>query len=434
MVEIQMVQDPIETNGSSPDNAPLEGRLTVNIATDDNVLAGNLDDSLQLKYTLRESTTSGVIDDPIDKISDIYLLDILSLNVPDYARVIERVKYLKAIKLESKVVILATERQQSYQGFDQFRQAQEQGLVGILTRPNPSQMTESEYDSAIEASSMEVPNFLDEFYGINGNMENVEIIKVGGSIFDLYQERPDALRKLLETIVEIHQDHDLILTVGGGPLKAVSDDYKESLGISDSRFEQSSRTQITEQAQMVYDLLDQICADCVAYISPESMEIILGGSFITREFLKNKIPVMALLPENSEALLGVSMPSNYGSDAHTVAIADYLEIKKIIFAKDTDGIFERDPNLTSSWVRKLGLGRKNEFIPYINAGDIASRISRKGLSPSGQLTDEHLLETEAIQPFVDSKYLHTIQIVNGTKPQELVKAMNGVRAGSYILK
>ena len=57
-----------------------------------------------------------------------------------------------------------------------------------------------------------------------------------------------------------------------------------------------------------------------------------------------------------------------------------------------------------------------------------------GLNQRGQLTDEHLIETRAIDPLMHARNLYTIQIVNGTKPQQLADAMDGLKVGSYIIK
>jgi len=389
--------------------------------------------TLQPNYSLYFSELSAFMRSHIEQPTNICLVDLLHLPVDYYATVIDKIKQIRAINIESKVMILATGEQQAQESFNLFREANERGLVEVSTRPDPEEL---EYAAALSAMVGKLPNSLDELYkhGKNGKFENVEVVKIGGSIFDLLDR--EVLHNLLETIVEIHQDQDLILTVGGGPLQSVPADYRTSLGISDFRYQESSKEQITQQALTVVDLLRQISPDKVAYMPPEDMVRTLKDNWITREFLMGKIPVFSYLPEESEEI-GIPKTQYSASDAHTVRFADALGSGKVIFLKNTDGIYRRDPNLPKTFwdrLRKQFREGKNDFFDFVYAPHIGDKIERLGLTPRGEVTDEHLIETLALQPFIDSRYLHTIQIVNGTKPQELVNAMKGIKAGSYILK
>lgn len=434
MVEKPKELETVLVGGNGNNGHSLEQRVALNLSSIDSVLVQKLSPSLQQWYGLQVSEPSSLSRTPITQPSNLYLLDLLQIPTDDYGKILEKIKQIRAINPESKVAILATEGQQSSPDFGLFLEAQKYGLVGLIARPDPSQSTETEYASNLGTMANQLPSFLVDYRKTNGKFENVEVIKIGGSIFDLYAQNPDALRNLLAAIVEIHKSQDLILTVGGGPLQAIPQDYRDSLGISPQRFEDSSRVQITEQALTVVDLLRQIDKDTMAYIPPEFVVAALRDGWITREFLQNKIPVFSYLPEEIEQI-GISRPPYYASDVHTVMFADKLGSRKVIFAKNTDGIYTRDPNLPTRFFDRLRepFRGRPQFLDFVYAQNIEERIERWGLNPRGQPTPEHLIETLAIQPFLQSG-LYTIQVINGTKPQQLVDAMNGVKAGSYIIK
>lgn len=423
------------SNGDGYKKVSLEKRLTLNLASEDDVLKDGLARALQSNYNLHSSTLFDIIEEPVNKTSDIYLVDLLLLPATDYNKAIEKIKYIKAIRPESKVVVLATATQQANEDFALFKEAKGRSLIEIYPRVDPSQLTESDYIKQLTDLSTKLPPFLDEIYKKNGKLEHVKVVKIGGSIFDLYNRKPRALPNLLKAIVEAQHNHPIVLTVGGGPLHGLAESYKKRLRVSNEAYEKLSEAQLTYQAKTVADLLEKIEPEIALPIPMESLEFILTNNLF-KELIGNRIPIVSLLPGIDTEKLKIPRIPSYNSDVHTVYFADILGVRKIIFAKDTDGVYLRDPNLPDNLVNKLREQFRGENIcfDYIFAGDIQKRIERKGLNPRGEVTDEHLIETLALGPFIQSRVLYTIQIVNGTKPQQLVDAMNGVKAGSYIIK
>mgnify|MGYP001608759734 FL=1 len=415
----------------------LEERLTLNVSTNDAVLKSKLEILPQSGFEPVYTSLSDLVKADVARPVQIYLIDFLNLPPGDYARVLEKIKQIRAINVESRVVALATEAQQSQENFSSFKEANGRGLVELHSRPDPNALPESLYITGVEGMASELPDFLRGLYKKpNGKLENVEVIKIGGSIFDLYTQNPDALRNLLAAIVETHKKQDLILTVGGGPLMEIPAGFRAAYQMSDTRFQESSRAQITEQALNVVDLLQQIEPGIAAYLPPEFVITALRDGWITREFLQNKIPVFSYLPAQSVEI-GIPPIPYATSDTHAVMFADKLGTRKIIFAKNTDGIYLRDPNLPKSFWQHLRPPFRestNPRLDFIYAHEIQDRIERMGLNQRGQLTDEHLIETRAIQPFIQSSNLYVIQVINGTKPLQLVDAMNGIKVGSYIIK
>lgn len=413
----------LETNNFR--NPSLEERLKVTFVSGDNSLTSIIGESLKRKFQLNilPQKRFRIPDRP----SDIYLLDLQNGENP-----LDKVYKIKAIRPESAVVVLMTQSQGDQEISGLFGRAKKQGLIDIQEKPDPSQLVESRYTNDVTELASKLPKHLYGVYTANGRLKNTYIVKIGGSIFDLYKAKPDILHKLLAAIVEMHKHHKVVLTVGGGPAQSMAVDFKKVLGLSDTTYEELSRGQLTNQATILSDLLRQINPDIVAPIPLEYMEFVMTRGLITGDYLEKKIPIISLVPEIPE--LGIPRMPSSASDLHTVALAEYFHCAKVFFVKDTDGIYRRDPNIPNEFVREMGLPKSNFFIRFVYADQITTSISRIGLSPERTVTDGHLIETSAIDAFLKSKYPHTIQVVNGRNPNKLSEAMDGYKVGSYILK
>ena len=421
------------SNGTESSDMLLEKIVGLSFISGDKVLKETIAESLGQEKNIHYSTLPRLATDNLNELSDVYVMDLVSLTTEGYGAVLEKIKQIRAIDVESKVVLLATDRQQNLRAFESFLEASQRGLVGIMTRPDPSKLTEGEYAGDIERLFDMLPGYIEEL-DTNGRFGNVEVVKIGGSMMDppTYKAHPEGLRKLLEAVVDVHKKHDEILFVGGGPLLEIPPEFRQSYHLSVARTQASSRALITEQALNVVDMLEQISPGITAYISPEFAMTLLKDGYLTREFFENKIPVFSYLPDEVQTL-GIPPISPNGSDEAVVRFADHIGSRKIIFAKYTDGIYEFDPNLTSEQRKELGYGETNNFFPFIYASDITKKTSRIGLSNKGEFTHDHVIETTALVPLKESKNLYALQVVNGAKPQEFVKAMEGKRAGSYII-
>ena len=118
-----------------------------------------------------------------------------------------------------------------------------------------------------------------------------------------------------------------------------------------------------------------------------------------------------------------------------ISAATAILVAQDLGAKNTDGIYERDPNVPDDRLDELGLKHENRPIRFLYANQVDTRIKRISIESDGRVTDEHLIETAALKPFIELKYPITIQIVDGTKPDKLITALEGnVATGSYILK
>ncbi len=333
-----------------------------------------------------------------DKPQDVYFIDLGGFD--DLLSVAQLVKEIREQKPDSELVLLEPPSTLSKPQATPLKVTIENHLVTVYERPLPEKS--SDYRRTLQRLVDHVGKFLAQ----------PNLIKIGGSIFDLYDKDPSILLNLLGEIKKLHNEgYPIILTTGGGPRQDTERGVSEAYGTSDY-----SEQVLERQAENIAELL----GDIAVYISPKEM----GRRKFSPDYLESCIPVASLS--------GVPEIKDNESDTHTLAIGEKLGLYKAIFVKDTDGIFERDPNIPS---KKIMAWRKqtngNEFFPHIYASAILNGvISRVDSEGRG----EHLIESGALMYLRDTKHLRVVQIINGNKPEMLCKALNGEFTGSYILK
>ena len=371
-------------------------------------------------------------------ISGSYIVDlhgIASKNYADFAAITHR---LVAIKPSTRVAFFATKEQQDSKLFDPIGRLSESSRAIVYTRPQAPSSREvipEDYVVAIKDLDTNDLREVNQPFPRNGKLEEATVIKIGGSIFDLFKEQSEGLTNLLTAVVEAHsQGNRLVLNVGGGPSSSINKEMGAALNLSTQTREEHLRLALEATATTIEGLLYKIKKNLGTILDPELAGTIIKGGYLTRDYLDNHIPIIYLLPKDSEAIgLPKNIPRDF-SDPHSIYLAECLGARKIIFAKNTEGIYARDPNMTRELLKTLGLPKENPFMRFIYADEVESKIDRRGVEPSKDVTPDHLIETAALLPFMQSKSPFTVQIVNGTKPQELRAALDGRLTGSYILK
>lgn len=101
------------------------------------------------------------------------------------------------------------------------------------------------------------------------------------------------------------------------------------------------------------------------------------------------------------------------TDAGVFLSAEFLGCKRAIFIKDEDGLFTDDPKKNP----------KATQIPRISAKELIAK----------DLPDV-VLERVVVEYLTRSKWVSELQIINGTKPGEVTKALNGENNGTIIYK
>ena len=103
----------------------------------------------------------------------------------------------------------------------------------------------------------------------------------------------------------------------------------------------------------------------------------------------------------------------HGSDFGLFAHAEVLGMQRILFIKDEDGLYDRDPKKHAD----------AQLIP---------RISLEELLP--RLPDELILDRQLFEAWRSARHIRKVQIVNGLKPGLLTRALDGEDVGTVITK
>jgi molybdenum storage protein len=103
----------------------------------------------------------------------------------------------------------------------------------------------------------------------------------------------------------------------------------------------------------------------------------------------------------------------HGSDFGLFIHAEVLGMKKIVFMKDEDGLYDRDPKKHSD----------------------AKRIGRTTLAElEKNIPDELILDRLLFSAWRNARHVETVQIVNGLVPGQLTRALAGEPVGTVITR
>jgi molybdenum storage protein len=103
----------------------------------------------------------------------------------------------------------------------------------------------------------------------------------------------------------------------------------------------------------------------------------------------------------------------HGSDFGLFQLAEVLGMKQVIYVKDEDGLYDRDPKKHPG-ARKFGKLTLAELLP--------------------QLPDENILDRELFHAWSRAKNLQRITIINGLVRGQLTRALRGEDVGTVIEK
>ena len=94
-------------------------------------------------------------------------------------------------------------------------------------------------------------------------------------------------------------------------------------------------------------------------------------------------------------------------------LADLIGSERVIFIKDEDGLYSKDPKKDPD----------AEFIPKIGAGDLMGRNQ-----------DDLVIERPCLDIIQNSEVIEHVQIINGMIPGNITKALAGEHVGSIIFR
>ncbi|MBI3035810.1 hypothetical protein HYY71_05805 [Candidatus Woesearchaeota archaeon] len=340
---------------------------------------------------------------------NFYIVDLEGLD--SYQFVIQQIKTFREKKPDSELILVHAPSTMSRPQSQPLSVAVQRNLVPVYAKPSSSGES-TDYERILKGfAETTLLGHISRF------LSQPHLIKIGGSIFDLYKERPGVLMNLLEQAKKLHEEcYHIVLFTGGGPRQVTEMELSEALGTHPA-----SRGVLENQVRTIVDLLQ----GTGVYVPPSRIRSL-------RDYNFDNMPIPVV------SVSGVSYVPPYESDTHTLVVGDQVLAYKVIFAKDTDGVFERDPyrdprRERRKWGRlSWEVVADNPFFPTIYASQILSgAINRHDSEGRG----EHLIETGALVHLKDkTRYVRAVQVINGTKPENLRKALAGEFVGSYILK
>jgi molybdenum storage protein len=234
---------------------------------------------------------------------------------------------------------------------------------------------------------------------------DVSLVSIGGqSIFD---RGKDAILPLVAEIAEVKKLHRFVLGVGGGTRVRHTMSIAIDLGLP-----------VGGMAQLV-GAMEELNAIVLNTLLAEHGSMPMQRDHfwdLPLYFDAGIVPIAISVPpyhfwEPPPAEGGV-LPA-HGSDFGLFQLADVLGMKQVIFVKDEDGLYTKDP-------------KKHSDARHIAKTTLAEVLANP---PS-----ENILDEELFQAWRTSKNLRRIVIINGLKPGLLARALNGEDVGTVITK
>jgi molybdenum storage protein len=235
---------------------------------------------------------------------------------------------------------------------------------------------------------------------------DVTLVSIGGqSIFDRGKA---AILPIVEELVELKRDRSLkmVIGVGGGTRTRHTMSIALDLGLP-----------VGGMAQLVGAMEELNAILLNTLLAPHGSTPIMREHFwdLPLYFDAGITPIAISVPPYHfwEPPPDTGHLPMHGSDFGLFQLAEVLGMKQVIYVKDEDGLYDRDP-------KKHPGARKFD------------RITLAELLP--QLPDDNILDRELFHAWSHAKNLERITIVNGLQRGQLTRAMRGEDVGTVIVK
>lgn len=230
------------------------------------------------------------------------------------------------------------------------------------------------------------------------------VLAIGGrSIMD---RGAQAVLPLVAAIVEARKQHDFIVGVSGGARLRHIFHIGLDLGIPTGGLAQAAGASEEQNVAMLQHLMARHGAvmlkrdhfdDAAMYLKNGLIPLVIS---VPPYHYWEPPPRAGRIPEN-------------GSDLGMFMTAEALGARACIFIKDQDGLFTDDP------VTNLDA----QFIPRIGAQALMD------LNLPSLPVDRMLVET-----LRNARFVRQVQIVNGLKPDQIARALNGEPVGTILFR
>jgi molybdenum storage protein len=235
-------------------------------------------------------------------------------------------------------------------------------------------------------------------------LPDAKLVSIGGqSIFD---RGAAALRPLVEELAATRGKHQVVVGVGGGTRVRHTISIAADLGLPLGGIAQLVGAMEEANAVMLNALLAKRGSIVMQREHFWEMPLYLENGMIP--IVISTPPYHFWEPPNE----GSSLPT-HGSDFGLFMHAEVLGMKQIIFVKDEDGLYDRDP-------------KQHEG---------AKLIRRTTLEEIwNHMPGELILDRKLFEVWYSARHVERVQIVNGLKPGELTRALAGEDAGTVITR
>lgn len=233
-------------------------------------------------------------------------------------------------------------------------------------------------------------------------MPDVKVVKIGGqSILDRGRA---AVLPLLDEIVAAKERHNILLCCGGGTrarhIYALASELEMPTGVLAALGGYVPR----QNARMVQMLLAKHGGVFMLHDDFEKLPLY---------FRMGCIPVMTGMPPfgywEKPGPHGRIPPNR--TDAGVFLSAEVLGAPRAIFVKDEDGLFEHDPKKHPDAARIARIGAR-----ALIARDLPDLA----------------VERVVVEYLTRARFCREVQVINGLRPGELTRALNGEDVGSII--
>jgi molybdenum storage protein len=233
---------------------------------------------------------------------------------------------------------------------------------------------------------------------------DVSLVSIGGqSIFD---RGKDAILPLVQEIAEVKRRHKFVIGVGGGTRVRHTMSIAMDLGLPTGGIAQL----VGAMEELNAILLNALLA------SHGSMPLQRDHFWdLPLYFDAGITPIAISVPPFhfwEPPPLDGAIPM-HGSDFGLFQLAEVLGMKQVIYVKDEDGLYDKDP-------KKHADAKKYD------------KVSLDELIKNPP--QENILDEEMYRTWHEAKNLKRIVIVNGHKPGQLTKALDGEDVGTVITK
>lgn len=233
---------------------------------------------------------------------------------------------------------------------------------------------------------------------------DVSLVSIGGqSIFDRGKE---AILPLVDELARVKKQHKLVIGVGGGTRVRHTVAMAMDLGLP-----------VGGIAQLVGAMEELNAILLNALLAPHGSMPMQRDHFwdLPLYFDAGITPIAISVPPYhfwEPPPLEGALPM-HGSDFGLFQLAEVLGMKQVIYVKDEDGLYDRDP-------KRHADAKK---IDKITLEELLTRM------PAENILDEELYRTWA-----EAKNLQRVVIVNGLRPGQLTAALAGEDVGTVITR